>query len=524
MAEFSNNRKLGNRSTDFVSVKDFGAVGDGVTDDTAAIQAAIDYASGLGGFQRKVVWFPAGDYQITELTWATEVSLIGEDWRNTRLTGTGGAGTKMIKAPSGSFGGAIQVLSGFSFIPDGVQVVNGIDLTDASNVNGCYFDKLWFNNCDDCMTIGNTSGGKGFGDIWIGDIVVEQSNNGLIMENGDDLILGSLLGTRLDEFGVKFDTVKKSMLGPIRLVEAGGATSSNAAMRFASCDRITSSQSIIRQLSVSASPSYTLAVISACTRMKFDNFEWGGESGSNNDTEEGLKIIGVCDDLKFSNGTIKDVIEIDTGHGIEVGDGTNAVTNCVFNNVHTETTGGNGWTQAANADLEMIGCSTSNPMVGSVAGTRAGWDFTSGGNTTVIGGKVSGSNITAGHGINCTNNDEKKLIGIRADDGITATGDVRVFVSDCDTGGNGNLAQTVTSTINPGGIAAGAEYSTTVTLTGAKTQDAVLWSAGTGTLDELQVTVHVSGNDTVAIEIHNPTAGTITPASATWTFKLVKLS
>ena len=31
----SNARNLANRATDFVSVKDFGAVGDGVTDDTA---------------------------------------------------------------------------------------------------------------------------------------------------------------------------------------------------------------------------------------------------------------------------------------------------------------------------------------------------------------------------------------------------------------------------------------------------------------------------------------------------------
>lgn len=46
---------------DVVSVKDFGAVGDGVTDDTAAIQAAADYANSIGG----TLYADSGTYKIT---------------------------------------------------------------------------------------------------------------------------------------------------------------------------------------------------------------------------------------------------------------------------------------------------------------------------------------------------------------------------------------------------------------------------------------------------------------------------
>ena len=43
-----------------INASDCGAVGDGVTDASAALQAAID-AAGTGG----VVWIPAGIYRIT---------------------------------------------------------------------------------------------------------------------------------------------------------------------------------------------------------------------------------------------------------------------------------------------------------------------------------------------------------------------------------------------------------------------------------------------------------------------------
>jgi hypothetical protein len=55
-------RSLANRFADVVNVKDFGAVGDGVTDDTVAIQAAINSINLLNG---GCVYFPNGNYKIT---------------------------------------------------------------------------------------------------------------------------------------------------------------------------------------------------------------------------------------------------------------------------------------------------------------------------------------------------------------------------------------------------------------------------------------------------------------------------
>jgi Pectate lyase superfamily protein len=71
----------------FANVKDFGAAGDGVTDDTAAIQAAINYAQnnisppGLttSATGPGCVYFPAGAYKVTdELLVTYKISVLGE--------------------------------------------------------------------------------------------------------------------------------------------------------------------------------------------------------------------------------------------------------------------------------------------------------------------------------------------------------------------------------------------------------------------------------------------------------------
>lgn len=56
------------------NVRDFGATGNGVTDDTAAIQTAIQKTSSNGG---GIVYLPAGTYAVTGISLAQGVDLIG---------------------------------------------------------------------------------------------------------------------------------------------------------------------------------------------------------------------------------------------------------------------------------------------------------------------------------------------------------------------------------------------------------------------------------------------------------------
>jgi hypothetical protein len=72
-----------------VSVKDFGAVGDGVTDDTAAIKAARDYAASSGA----AIVFPQGDYKYSvSPNWGvSNLQVIAQGRVRLYYTGTGNA-------------------------------------------------------------------------------------------------------------------------------------------------------------------------------------------------------------------------------------------------------------------------------------------------------------------------------------------------------------------------------------------------------------------------------------------------
>jgi len=102
-------RSLGERLEDqWISVKDFGAVGDGAANDTAAIQAAFDYAFGssadpkgheyfgdfgdfsdpAAGWTLKTVFFPSGQYKVSatlQLPVSYGICLRGSGSQQTRI-------------------------------------------------------------------------------------------------------------------------------------------------------------------------------------------------------------------------------------------------------------------------------------------------------------------------------------------------------------------------------------------------------------------------------------------------------
>lgn len=120
----------------FINVKNppaplIGAKGDGIANDTAAIQAMIDYVAG----KKTYLFFPGGIYSVNQLVMKTGVSLIGEDRYRTIINLEAGSNVDLIGGDMGDC--TIGNLTLSANMPGQTQ--------NCSIYNGNVEDMLWYN-------------------------------------------------------------------------------------------------------------------------------------------------------------------------------------------------------------------------------------------------------------------------------------------------------------------------------------------------------------------------------------------
>ena len=135
-----------------VSVKDFGAVGDGVTDDTAAIQAALD-ALPNGG----TVYVPAGSYVVKSVTInQSYTALIGDENNAAKFVSPAGRWNQTIMCNDKDF----VSVKNITFDNDLAQVEGALYFGGARN---CIIENCSFLNGDYTSMIISGIGGVGGG-------------------------------------------------------------------------------------------------------------------------------------------------------------------------------------------------------------------------------------------------------------------------------------------------------------------------------------------------------------------------
>jgi len=151
------------RLRDILSVKDFGAVGDGTTNDATAIQNAINAAaalpasggsSGLGGISGATVYFPPGVYRINSgLTVTNGVKLVGNGERSSVINYYG-SGAAISNVTPGTRIGKIGIME--MTIANKASGTIGLDL---NSVSYSEFASLWIDSFTTAVKMSSPTNG-----------------------------------------------------------------------------------------------------------------------------------------------------------------------------------------------------------------------------------------------------------------------------------------------------------------------------------------------------------------------------
>lgn len=116
-------RPVVSRLAESVLVTDYGAVGDGVHDDTAAIQAAINYVQSLPCAGTVVL--PKGTFRITYGLWisGTGVHLVGQGRRSSIIAPVAGSTFYWLQIGNATTGVSYVSVRGIGFVPAGPSAI-----------------------------------------------------------------------------------------------------------------------------------------------------------------------------------------------------------------------------------------------------------------------------------------------------------------------------------------------------------------------------------------------------------------
>jgi hypothetical protein len=210
-------RSLEERFGDYVNVKDFNAVGDDATDDTAAIQAAFDYAESL---LCATVVFPKGVYRHTALTLQPSSGQM-----HVNLLGLGGAGgSGVILKYTGTGGTALTIANNTRYIAENLRIQDGgtgalglflTSLTVGSNHGSALYNNVFVTGFTTDVQLGTTDN-KAASEITFVNLEVTAATTGV-------LIQGATSGTSFTT-NIRFRGIQASTCTTV-LKTAGDGTS-----------------------------------------------------------------------------------------------------------------------------------------------------------------------------------------------------------------------------------------------------------------------------------------------------------
>jgi hypothetical protein len=304
---------------DVVSVKDFGAVGDGTTDDTAAVQAAIAAASS--------VWFPAGTYIVRNVTVGSGKTLMSDRSATIKLKQL----ASLDFSPCFNVTGNDVMFFGMRF--DGNRAVQPAD------------------GFSDSWNTGANGTGKSNRAAILMDGVPTTTLSGLRVEQCEftKFYAGSVVTRSVNDVCIRDCVFKESNLEGCFLYFSGSTRTSNASVTGCSFKSLYSGDPSVEANCILLS-SYDGGIVSnnygddcgrnlvkleACEDVIVDSNLYSNNRVANFNA---MQAQAECHNIVFSNNVLRSV-----GHGLQVSSTVGTMTNIVIDgNVIEDITGTSG--------------------------------------------------------------------------------------------------------------------------------------------------------------------------------------